>query len=129
MLLNSNGLNFSKDIIEIFNNIKINYILSSIERRCVDTVLPISKDRKIKIQTYNKKEFIKLIPLKFALANEESVTIICYRIEEINHILTELKLENFTEENRNCSYREIIYLKIKNDVVEEKKIITTNYKK
>ncbi len=129
LMLDEDGKKLSEDLVVILKSIKIDFIASSSEKRCIETLLPISKDRRLQIQTYCKEDFINLSPLKDALLHYDSTSLICYRIEEINCILKVLNQNIFTVENKDSGYEKIIHLFINDRQVVDYKEIPTNFKK
>jgi broad specificity phosphatase PhoE len=53
LFLDENGIKFSKKIVEYFRDIEITYLTSSNVIRCIETILPLSKDKKLNINTFD----------------------------------------------------------------------------
>lgn len=127
--LDSDGLKLSNNLIQIFNDIKVDKIMSSEVPRCIETILPLAKSKSMRLNTYSENDFMETKPLTDALITDEKTTVICYRVQEINNILNHLELDTFTRENKNSAYEKIIHLKIENGEVIKKKDIPTGFKK
>lgn len=128
-LLDEDGKKLSEDLVSILKDRKIDFIASSNESRCIETLLPISNERQLEIQRYTKEDFINLVPLKEMLINSDSTILICYRLEEINCILNALNQKLFTEGNKDSSYEKIIHLTLNDRQVVDYEEILINFKK
>jgi broad specificity phosphatase PhoE len=116
LMLNEDGYKFADDLIHKFKNKSINFLASSNEIRGLETILPLSKNRNLQINTYDKIQFLNLIPLQDSTKQNNTNSIICYRLEEVNPILIALKQLAFTDETRNRSYNVVIHITIENGV-------------
>ena len=125
--LNGAGKEFAEKLGDILPEMNIDYICSSDEERCVETVSHLAKRYNLKIQEFNKDDFDLKIPLKKAV--QYNCAVICYRIENINGILSELGLPEFRNNNRNGSYEFIYHLQIKDKKVIIEQNISTSYKR
>lgn len=103
--LNEHGKRFSEDLDGLIAD-DIDHIICDSEKRCADTINPFSKKRKIEIHFHEKSEFENGTVLDDLPENEN--TLICYRIETINHILNKFGLCGFTDDTRDHAYEVII---------------------
>lgn len=130
LLLNNDGIKFASELNSILKDKQINFIASSSETRCINTVVQIASERKLKIKTYDKVDFLSLKPLQDAKLHSYSNTLLCYRIEEINPILEALGQTKFNGETRDSGYEQIIHLTIhENGKVNRNQDIATGCKK
>jgi Histidine phosphatase superfamily (branch 1) len=127
--LNKHGIEFSRKLISLLGNKPIKFIASSTETRCIETITPLAKHLNLDVRTYDKFDFMNLKPLQDSLSHKDSTSVICYRIEEINFILSGLNLAPFTKANRDSSYTKIIHLVIENSLIIYRNEINTGYAK
>ena len=102
-LLNKSGLLRAKKWSEIFEKIEINKILSTDTKRTISTVIPTSKEKKIKIELYRPEEinyesFLEKNKGKKVLIVGHSNT-----IPETTNILIKKKIYNQIEDNNNSN--------------------------
>ena len=102
-LLNKSGLLRAKKWSEIFEKIEINKILSTDTKRTISTVIPTSKEKKIKIELYRPEEinyesFLEKNKGKKVLIVGHSNT-----IPETTNILIKNKFYNQIEDNNNSN--------------------------
>lgn len=120
LFLNDNGIKFSKKIVEYFRDIELNYLTSSNVIRCIETILPLSKYKKLNINTFDDYLFKSLIPLSYCKSHENSKSLICYRWEFLNCLLIDLNQEpiNNDKESKDKLYNMIIHIQIddKNEI-------------
>ena len=114
LFLNDNGIKFSEKIVRYFRDIELNYLTSSNVIRCIETILPLSKYKKLNINTFDDYLFKSLIPLSFCKAHENSISLICYRWEFLNCLLIDLNQEpiNNDKESKDKLYNMIIHIQI-----------------
>ena len=102
-LLNKSGLLRAKKWSEIFEKIEINKILSTDTKRTISTVIPTSKEKKIKIELYRPEEinyesFLEKNKGKKVLIVGHSNT-----IPETTNILIKNKFYDQIEDNNNSN--------------------------
>ena len=102
-LLNKRGLLRAKKWSEIFQKIEINKILSTNTKRTISTVIPTSKEKKIKIELYRPEEityesFLEKNKGKKVLIVGHSNT-----IPETTNILIKNKFYNQIDDNNNSN--------------------------
>ena len=102
-LLNKSGLLRAKKWSEIFEKIEINKILSTDTKRTISTVIPTSKEKKIKIELYRPEEinyesFLEKNKGKKVLIVGHSNT-----IPETTNILIKNKFYDHIEDNNNSN--------------------------
>ncbi len=102
-LLNKSGLLRAKKWSEIFEKIEINKILSTDTKRTISTVIPTSKEKKIKIELYRTEEinyesFLEKNKGKKVLIVGHSNT-----IPETTNILIKNKFYDHIEDNNNSN--------------------------
>ena len=102
-LLNKSGLLRAKKWSEIFEKIEINKILSTDTKRTISTVIPTSKEKKIKIELYRPEEinyesFLEKNKGKKVLIVGHSNT-----IPETTNILIKNKFYDYIEDNNNSN--------------------------
>ena len=102
-LLNKRGLLRAKKWSEIFQKIEINKILSTDTKRTMSTVIPTSKEKKIKIELYRPEEityesFLEKNKGKKVLIVGHSNT-----IPETTNILIKNKFYNQIDDNNNSN--------------------------
>ena len=102
-LLNKRGLLRAEKWSEIFQKIEINKILSTDTKRTISTVIPTSKEKKIKIELYRPEEityesFLEKNKGKKVLIVGHSNT-----IPETTNILIKNKFYNQIEDNNNSN--------------------------
>lgn len=102
-LLNKSGLLRAKKWSEIFEKIEINKILSTDSKRTISTVIPTSKEKKIKIELYRPEEinyesFLEKNKGKKVLIVGHSNT-----IPETTNILIKNKFYDYIEDNNNSN--------------------------
>lgn len=123
LFLNDNGIKFSEKIVGYFRDIEFNYLTSSNVIRCIETILPLSKDKKLNINTFDDYLFKSLTPLSYCKSHENSKSLICYRWEFLNYLLIDLNQEpiNNDKESKDKLYNMIIHIQIddKNEIKSE----------
>jgi hypothetical protein len=127
--LNEKGTRFATELVDLLKDKEISFISSSSEIRCIETVTPIAKHLGLQIKTYDKFDFKNLRPLQDAILHNNSKTLICYRVEEINFILDALKQAVFDGQTRNSGYEKIIHLTLENGNAKSNPDILTGHKK
>lgn len=125
--LNCHGQKLAKNLTDLFNDFSIECIISDIKQRCQETVLPLSNSLGLKIETFEKNDFSDSKVLNLALKFE--TTLICYRIESVNTLLTQMKLSLSTEENRNSAYEKLLIIKLCGNKFYIEDILETGCKK
>jgi hypothetical protein len=120
LFLDENGIKFSEKIVEYFRGIELNYLTSSNVIRCIETILPLSKYKKLNINTFDDYLFKSLIPLSYCKSHENSKSLICYKWEFLNYILIALKQKPIDDdkESKDKLYNSIIQIQIddKNEI-------------
>jgi len=123
LFLDENGIKFSKKIVEYFRDIDLTYLTSSNVIRCIETILPLSKDKKLNINTFDDCLFKSLLPLSYCKSHENTKSLICYRREFLNCLLIDLNQEpiNNDKESKDKLYNIIIHIQIddKNEIKSE----------
>lgn len=105
---------------------KIDFIACDKEQRCKDTMQSFSIRKGVTPKYYDKSDFTTKKPLQ--ACPQEGVSVICYRIEAVNSLFTELNIPLFNELNRNTAYEKIIVLET--DGVQRKlSNVSTGYRK
>lgn len=109
-ILTDDGIQFADNLPTLLKNEKINFIASVKEKnRCKDTVIKLSETNNLKINDYDKIDFLFLKPYYEALKYNTSV--ICYGVEEISEIFKIFSIE-INEKNRDTYYHRIIKITI-----------------
>lgn len=120
LFLDENGIKFSEKIVEYFRDIELNYLTSSNVIRCIETILPLSKYKKLNINTFDDYLFKSLIPLSYCKSHENSKSLICYKWEFLNYILIALKQKPIDDDKefKDKLYNSIIQIQIddKNEI-------------
>jgi len=123
LFLDENGIKFSEKIVEYFRDIELTYLTSSNVIRCIETILPLSKDKKLNINTFDDYLFKSLLPLSYCKSHENTKSLICYRWEFLNCLLIDLNQEsiNNDKESKDKLYNMIIHIQIddKNEIKSE----------
>lgn len=114
LFLDENGIKFSEKIVEYFSDIELTYLTSSNVIRCIETILPLSKDKKLNINTFDDYSFKSLLPLSYCKSHENTKSLICYRWEFLNCLLIDLNQEpiNNDKESKDKLYNQIIQIQI-----------------
>ncbi|MFZ4107164.1 histidine phosphatase family protein [Flavobacterium sp.] len=108
--LTDEGMQFADNLPTLLKNEKIDFIASVKEKnRCKDTVIKLSETNNLKINDYDKIDFLFLKPYHEALKYNTSV--ICYGVEEISEIFKLFSIE-INKENRDSFYHRIIKITI-----------------
>jgi hypothetical protein len=104
------GIQFAKKLPKLLNYSKIDFI-ASVEKknRCKDTVMQLAETNNLKINEYDKIDFLFLKPYYEALKYNTSV--ICYGVEEISEIFKLFGIE-INKENKDSFYHKIIKISI-----------------
>lgn len=88
--------------------------------RCIETILLLSKDKKLNVNTFDDYLFKSLIPLSNCKLHENSKSLICYRWEFLNNLLIALKQKPIDDdkESKDKFYNAIIQIQIddKNEI-------------
>ena len=109
-ILDEKGILFSENLPTLLKNEKIDFIASVKEKnRCKNTVIKLSETNNLKINDYDKIDFLFLKPYYEALKYNTSV--ICYGVEEISEIFKLFRIE-INEGNRDSFYHRIIKITI-----------------
>lgn len=109
-VLDEKGKLFSENLFTLLKDDKIDFIASVKEKnRCKDTVIKLAEANNLKINEYDKIDFLFLKPYYEALKYNTSV--ICYGVEEISEIFKLFSIE-INKENKYSFYHRIIELTI-----------------
>ena len=94
--LNSEGIKFSEELLQYFNDNKIDFIISGKEKRCKDTVLPLIKKMSIPTLDYDKNKSI--IPTKlFHILSTHKIIVICFTKESKDYLEKMLDINNLED--------------------------------
>ena len=108
--LNEDGVKFSNKLYNLLKEERIDFIASVKEKnRCKNTVIKLSETNNLKINDYDKIDFLFLKPYYEALKYNTSV--ICYGLEEISEIFKLFSIE-INVKNRDSFYHRIIKITI-----------------
>ncbi|GAB1269257.1 hypothetical protein NBRC116493_25100 [Aurantivibrio infirmus] len=107
--LSSEGKEFAAKLAILIRE-DVDYIACDKEQRCKDTIQSFSIRKGIRPNYFDKSEFTTKKPL--AACPEQGVSVICYRIEAVNHLFAELNIPLFTDLNRDTAYEKIIVLEL-----------------
>ena len=125
--LNKRGKLFADYLVDFFENISLDGIISSNHPRCINTVNPVSQSQGIDILEVNDLEFLNNKPLALA-KREKGKILLCFRIQYINPTLMQLGQDTFDQKNRDLSYGRIYhYTVLENLQVEAKHTYTTEF--
>jgi len=123
--LSNAGREYSLRLPSILKRYKVEFVGCDEAKRCIDTIEPLVSCRNLTIKTYSKKDFEKGKPLKDV--RRYSYSVLCYRIESVNHLLSALKLPLYTNANRDRTYEEVLIVLLEGAGAKIEEKIGTGY--
>ena len=124
MRLNVDGQAFAKKLPDILPVVSLGFIATDECQRCQQTVAALADRFSVDPTTFNKCDFFSGRVLNCCLSYETSV--VCYRREAVNPILTALRVPEFTEGEFDQAYEFIWEVQVDQcaDLVCKRKIKT-----